>query len=204
MNGKKHSSIGGEGSGKNGQSAHPGVKTTGISGDEILLVEQILSGEKELFRLLIHQYQQAIHAMGMSFFRNKEDAADFTQDVFIRSYRSLASFRGHSRFSTWLYRIAYNTAVNSINRRKEYQSLAEDPLTEEGPEQHVLRAAAAQAVRTAVEELPEKYRICVDLYFFYDCSIREIEVITGFPENTVKSHVFRAKKLLREKLSDDN
>jgi RNA polymerase sigma-70 factor (ECF subfamily) len=50
--------------------------------------------------------------------------------------------------------------------------------------------------------LPEKYRVCVDLYFFYDCSIKEIEVITGFPENTVKSHVYRAKKLLREKLDD--
>ena len=177
-------------------------KTPGLSGEESLLVEQILSGEKELFRLLIQQYQQKVHAMGMSFFHNEEDAADFTQDVFIRCYRSLASFRGYSRFSTWLYRIAYNTAINNINRRKEYHSLAEDPLTEEDPEQQLLRIAASQAVRTAVEQLPEKYRICIDLYFFYDCSIKEVEVITGFPENTVKSHVYRAKKLLREKLDD--
>ena len=184
------------------QPVNPEEKPPGILGEESLLVEQILSGEKDLFRLLVQQYQQAIHAMGMSFFRNKEDAADFTQEVFLRSYRSLATFHGYSRFSTWLYRIAYNTAVNSINRRKEYLSLAEDPVSEEGPEQHILRSAAAQAVRAAVAELPEKYRICIDLYFFYDCSIKEIEVITGFPENTVKSHVFRAKKLLREKLSD--
>ena len=177
-------------------------KSTGLFGEESLLVEQILSGEKELFRLLIQRYQQKVHAMGISFFRNEEDAADFTQDVFIRCYRRLASFRWDSRFSTWLYRIAYNTAVNGINRRKEYHSLAEEPVSKDSPEQQALRLAAAEAVRLAVKDLPEKYRICVDLYFFYDCSIKEIEVITGFPENTVKSHVFRAKKLLREKLSD--
>jgi RNA polymerase sigma-70 factor (ECF subfamily) len=54
-----------------------------------------------------------------------------------------------------------------------------------------------------VAELPERYRVCVDLYFFYDCSIKEIGEITGFPENTIKSHVFRGKKLLREKLVDE-
>ncbi|MDR1143117.1 MAG: sigma-70 family RNA polymerase sigma factor [Spirochaetaceae bacterium] len=168
--------------------------------DEAILVDQILSGQKELFRLLIDRYQRKVHAMGASFFRNAEDAADFTQEVFIKAYQNLASFGGRSRFSTWLYRIAYNTAVNGINRRREYQSLAEDPLVEEGPEQQALRQAARQAVKDAVAELPEKYRICVDLFFFYDCSVREIGGITGLPENTVKSHVFRAKKLLREKL----
>ncbi|GHV85928.1 RNA polymerase subunit sigma-24 [Spirochaetia bacterium] len=182
------------------------MNQTGSSGiddiDEIRLVEQIVSGDKELFRLLIRRYQQKVHAMGLSFFHNEDDAADFTQDVFIRSYRSLVSFEGRSRFSTWLYRIAYNTAVNGINRRREYHSLAEEPLTEENPESQALRFAAKEAVRDAVAELPEKYRVCIDLYFFYSCSVKEIEGITGFPENTVKSHVFRAKKLLREKLEN--
>ena len=168
--------------------------------EETLLVEKILFGEKELFSFLIKRYQQKVHAMGLSFFHNAEDAADFTQDVFLRCYRGLASFKGRSKFSTWLYRIAYNTAVNSIKRRKEYNSLSEEPIMEEGPEQHLLQHAAAQAVRLAVKELPEKYRVCIDLYFFYDCSIKEIEVITGIPENTIKSHVFRAKKILRGKL----
>jgi len=171
--------------------------------NETLLVEEILAGERELFRLLVERYQQKVHAMGLSFFHNQDDAADFTQDVFLRSYRSLATFRGHARFSTWLYRIAYNTAINNINRRKEYHSLAEEPITEESPEHHTLQSAAKEAVRAAVADLPEKYRVCVDLYFFYDCSIKEIERITGFPENTIKSHVFRAKKLLRESLSDE-
>jgi RNA polymerase sigma-70 factor (ECF subfamily) len=187
-----------------GEGKYPGKQRIPSDFNETLLVEEILGGKKELFRLLVERYQQKVHAMGLSFFHNQEDAADFTQDVFLRSYRSLAAFRGQARLSTWLYRIAYNTAVNNINRRKEYHSLAEEPVTEdESPELHILRIAAQEAVRSAVAELPEKYRVCVDLYFFYDCSIREIGDITGFPENTIKSHVFRGKKLLREKLADE-
>jgi RNA polymerase sigma-70 factor (ECF subfamily) len=185
--------------GTEGQSESPEAG----AGDEALLVAQILSGQKDLFRLLVRRYQQKVHAMGLSFFRNREDAADFTQDVFLKSYRNLVSFKGQSRFSTWLYRIAYNTAVNSVNRRKEYLSLAEEPEGEGNPELNVLREAARTAVKEALAELPEKYRICMDLYFFYDRSVREIGEITGFLENTVKSHVFRAKKLLREKLSGE-
>jgi RNA polymerase sigma-70 factor (ECF subfamily) len=172
------------------------------STDEPLLISRIVSGHRELFRILVNRYQRAVHGIGIGFFRNAEDAADFTQEVFLKAYRSLASFRGTSRFSTWLYRIAYNAAINGIARRKEYHSLIEEESagTNDTPEQLVLRKAAKEAVRKAVEELPEKYRICIDLFFFYDRSIREIELITGFPENTVKSHVFRAKKLLRERL----
>ncbi|MDR2049384.1 MAG: sigma-70 family RNA polymerase sigma factor [Treponema sp.] len=169
--------------------------------DEPELIRQIVEGQKDLYRLLIRRYQRTVHSMGLSFFKNAEDAADFTQDVFFKAYRNLPSFKGRSRFSTWLYRIAYNTAVNGITRRKEYRSLAEEDLSaEETPEQLALKEAAKEAVLKAVEELPDKYRICVDLFFFYDRSIKEIEVITGFPENTIKSHVFRAKKLLRERL----
>jgi RNA polymerase sigma-70 factor (ECF subfamily) len=142
--------------------------------------------------------------MGLSFFHNREDAADFTQDVFLKAYRNLARFRGHARFSTWLYRIAYNTAVNGVTRKKEYRSLAEEeiPRDERTPEGLTIREAARTAVQKAVAELPEKYRVCVDLFFFYDRSIKEIGEITGFPENTVKSHVFRAKKLLRNQLEE--
>lgn len=177
----------------------PGFETPA---DEPLLIGRIASGQKELFRLLIRRYQRQVHSIGMGFFRNSEDTADFTQDVFLKAFKNLSSFRGNSRFSTWLYRIAYNTAVNGLTRRKEYHSLAgEDSAgTEDAPEQVVLRKLAKEAVKAAVEDLPEKYRICVDLFFFYGRSLKEIEAITGFPENTVKSHVFRAKKLLRERL----
>jgi RNA polymerase sigma-70 factor (ECF subfamily) len=169
-----------------------------------MILAQIVAGQKDLFRLLVNRYERAVHGMGLSFFHNAEDAADFTQEVFLKTFRSLPRFEGRSRFSTWLYKIAYNTAVNNAARRKEYRSLAEEVYAPEGetPERTTLRALAKGAVAEAVTELPGRYRVCVDLFFFYDRSYQEIEAITGFPVNTIKSHVFRAKKLLRAKLEE--
>jgi RNA polymerase sigma-70 factor (ECF subfamily) len=174
--------------------------------DDQLIVSQVINGQKDLFRLLVRRYERAVYGMGLSFFRNTEDASDFVQEVFLKVYRSLSRFEGRSRFSTWLYKIAYNTAVNGVNRRKEYYSLADedaDKLTNDcdTPERVLLRNAARDAIQAALKELPERFRICVDLFFFYDRSYQEIEAITGFPVNTIKSHVFRAKKLLRERLN---
>jgi len=168
------------------------------------LLDQIRGGQKELFALLVKRHERAVYGMGMSFFRNREDAADFAQDVFLKVYRSLDGFEGRSRFSTWLYRIAYNTAVNSVTRKRDYQSLAEEEAIPDNdtPERRTLRGILRETVLEAVAELPERYRVCVDLSFFYDRSFAEIEAITGFPVNTIKSHVFRAKKILREQLRD--
>jgi RNA polymerase sigma-70 factor (ECF subfamily) len=176
-------------------------------GDDQFIVDQIVSGRKELFRILAQRYERAVYGMGLSFFRNVEDAADFVQEVFLKSFRSLAGFQGRSRFSTWLYRIAYNTAINSLRRQREHSAppdyiLDREEADGETPERLSIRAAVAAAVREAVQDLSAERRVCVDLFFFYDQTYQEIEAITGFPVNTIKSHVFRAKKLLRERLAD--
>ena len=175
---------------------------------DALIVDQIVAGQKDLFRLLVQRYERPVYGMGLGFFRNAEDASDFAQEVFLKVYRSLSRFEGRSRFSTWLYKIAYNTAVNAVNRRKEYRSLAEAEVDRspdgEGrtPERMAIRAAVREAVLASLEELPERYRVCIDMFFFYGCSYREIEAVTGIPVNTIKSHVFRAKKILKEKLGN--
>ena len=170
--------------------------------EDRVIAAQVVSGQKELFRLLVKRHEQAVYGMGMSFFRNKEDASDFTQEVFLKSFRNLSRFEGRSRFSTWLYKIAYNTAINSVTRKREYHSLTENEALSgfDNPESNLLREIARDAVLEAVKTLPERFKLCVDLFFFYDRSYREIEIITGFPVNTIKSHIFRAKRILREKL----
>jgi RNA polymerase sigma-70 factor (ECF subfamily) len=171
--------------------------------EDRIITAQIISGQKELFRLLIKKHERAVYGMGMSFFHNTEDASDFTQEVFLRVFSNLSRFEGRSRFSTWLYKIAYNTAVNNVTRMKEYQSLVEDEIISDKntPEREFFRNLARDAVLEAVIELPNRFRVCVDLFFFYDRTYEEIEIITGYPVNTIKSHVFRAKKILREKLA---
>lgn len=166
-------------------------------------MREILSGDTSAFAELMSLYQKRIEALGMSFFKNAADTEDFVQDVFLKTYTKLSLFRGESLFSTWLTRLACNTALNAVNRRAEYVSLADENLivdTSLTPEERELRELTKEAVRETLKELPEKYRICLDLYFFYDNSYSEISVITALPENTVKSHIFRAKQILREKI----
>ena len=167
------------------------------------IAAQIVSGQKELFRLLIKKYERPVYGMGMSFFHNSEDASDFTQEVFLKTFRNLPRFEGRSRFSTWMYKIAYNTAINNVTRRKDFHSLVEEEIVPDNdtPELKLFKNLAQAAILEAVTGLPERFRVCIDLFFFYDRSYQEIEAITGYPVNTIKSHVFRAKKILREKLA---
>lgn len=179
------------------------------------LCKKILEGNTAAFATLAEKYRRRIFSLGMGFFKNADDTEDFLQEVLVKVYLSLKKFRGESRFSTWLTRIAYNTAVNSLKRRKTYVSLAETPenavctgrsepqngfgrgAETENPEDAAVRKATISAIREAVRNLPEPYRICIDFFFFYDMSYKEIAETANIPLNTVRSHIFRAKKILR-------
>ena len=89
------------------------------------LIEKILSGDKEAFRLLMEKYQQQVFYVAMGFVHSREDAEDITQEVFIRVFHSLGSFKEKSLFSTWLYRIALNTSINYINKNKRQKFFTE-------------------------------------------------------------------------------
>lgn len=166
------------------------------------IIELVLDGDTEAFSWLVKRHQGRVLRLGMSFFHDREEADDFAQDVFVKAYSALASFKGRSKFSTWLLRIAYNTAVNVKQRRREALRLNPEAELEGDPgadEAH-LRNETVLAVRAAMAELPYRQALCIELFFYYDLKYAEIGEITGFPVNTIKSHVFRAKKLLRERL----
>ena len=167
------------------------------------LISEVKKGNSKAFAHLVVKYQNKVRALGLSFFRNATDAEDFVQDVFVKVFTSLNSFRGESQFSTWLMRVAYNTAVNSVKRAKEYLPIAEDFDIEDkdfNPEEKQLRKITMEAVQETMQELPEKFAICLDLYFFYDFAYVDISEMLDLPVNTVKSHIFRAKKLMKKKL----
>ncbi len=173
--------------------------------NEQILVRSAISGNETAFAELIKLNHRRITALGMSFFKNQTDTEDFVQDVFIKAYTKLETFRGDSLFSTWLTRLAYTTALNSIKRRKEYLPLADENIlydTDLTPEEKEVKRITIETVRESVKELPDKLAVCLDLYFFYDMSYTEICDVTEMPMNTVKSNIFRAKKLLKEKLSE--
>lgn len=173
---------------------------------EMLLIKSACKGDSRSFAKLVKTYEKRVKAMGMSFFKNETDVDDFIQDVFIKVFTGLASFRGESKFSTWIMRIAYNTAVNSVKRRKEYALLPENFEildNDDTPEEKHIKKVTANVIRECVAQLPERFRMCLDMYFFYDMSYLEISVVSDLPVNTIKSHVFRAKKMLKERLEKE-
>lgn len=171
---------------------------------DLVLIKTASNGDSRAFAKLVSKYERRLKIFGMRFFKNETDCDDFVQEVFIKVFTGLKSFRGDSQFSTWLMRIAYNTAINAINRRKECVSLPENFEildTTSDLEEKQLREMTASVIRESISELPEKFSICIVLYFYYDMSYNEISIVTDLPVNTIKSHVFRAKKLLKDRLA---
>jgi len=166
----------------------------------------VLNGNTQAFAILAAQYQKRVYMLGLSFFDDTDDCEDFVQDVMLKAYSALGTFRAEAPFATWLMRIAYNTALNSVKKRNRYSSLADGTEIEyrgDNPEEKHLNECIVLSVREAVNSLPDNYRICIDLYFFYDMSYTDIAAVTELPLNTIKSHIFRAKKILREYLKED-
>lgn len=167
------------------------------------LIKAALNGDGKAFSSLIKLYKKRVMALGMSFFKNADDTDDFVQEVFVKVYTSLSKFSFKSSFGTWITRIAYNSAVNSVTRRKEYLPLANEELIQAKdltPEEEEMKRITLKTIRECVASLPENYGLCVEMYFFHGLKHDEISEITGFPVNTIKSYVFRAKKLLAENL----
>jgi RNA polymerase sigma-70 factor (ECF subfamily) len=167
------------------------------------LIREILNGNADRYRVLVERYQRPVYGMARRFFKDGDDADDFVQEIFVKAYVGLNGFRGRSSFYTWLMRIAYNAGVNSVKRAKPTETLGEEEIdaTAESPERIHLKREMSSALNEAIAELPERYAACVDLYFYYGATYAEISEITEIPLNTVKSDVFRAKKLLRKRLS---
>ncbi|MDP3177635.1 MAG: sigma-70 family RNA polymerase sigma factor [Spirochaetaceae bacterium] len=165
-------------------------------------IARVLDGDTAAFAFLVSRHRARIVRLGLSFFRDRDEAEDFAQDVFVKAYMALGGFKGRSLFSTWLVRIAYNTAINAKKRRRDQESL--DPDFElpgsPGADADHLRQETIAAIREAMEGLSSRQALCVELFFAYDLKYSEISEITGFPVNTIKSHVFRAKRSLRETL----
>jgi RNA polymerase sigma-70 factor, ECF subfamily len=165
------------------------------------IVRQVVNGDIESYEIIVKRYQSYIYSIGMRFFKNTDDSNDFVQDVFLKAYIELESFKGKAPFHSWLIRIAYNHGINKIKAGKVENVIFEESVSAEPTqEQRHIKDEAITLLRTAIDSLPEQYRICVDLYFFSGLKYIEIESITGFPVNTIKSNVLRAKQILRNKL----
>lgn len=177
------------------------------------IVERVLAGEREAFTTLVRSHQRLVAHVVHRMVRDPRDREELCQDVFFRVYRKLDTFAHQARLSTWIARIAYRACLNHLERRAIplYDDLRG---ADEGGEPAIERVAGtgpspletAEAeemrafVRARVDELPVQYRTVVTLYHLEEMSVSEIADVMDLPEGTVKSHLFRARKLLKEKL----
>ena len=174
---------------------------------EKMIVKEAAAKNPAAFSQLIFLYKKRIVAVGRRFFYNQNDIDDFLQEVFIKIYENLDKFQGNSRFSTWITRIAYNTAINFKIRTKKSENLCEETQSNlvsnyETPEETQLKKLTKEAINNAVKQLPENYKKCIELYFYNNMTYEEIAETTDIPLNTVKTYIFRAKKELYQKLKE--
>ena len=168
--------------------------------DDNELVRRVLDGDLAAYRTIVERHQGRIFYVGLKFLHSNEDAEDFAQEVFLRAFERLGSYRGSGSFAAWLYRVAFNLAVNRYRGvRPAMIELAEETLPDTAPhaEERLLSLESADHVRKALEGLPDRYAIVVKMHFFDELSYPEIAEALDLPVNTVKSHVFRAKAILR-------
>jgi len=168
------------------------------------LVEHILAGEIELYREIVARHQTRVFYLGLKFFHNRHDAEDYAQEVFLKIFEKLRSFKAEVPFASWLNKIAYNTAVNQYHKRKrasvEVALACEPPDTCPSPETRVLRTELRDKVRKVLSKIPDIYKPVINLHFFEGLTYPEISKALSIPVNTIKSYVFRAKHLLRVRL----
>lgn len=169
--------------------------------DDVLVARASKGNDNAAFAELVRRHQGKVRGLLLRLTNNGTLADDLAQEVFLRAYRGLVGFEGRSRFSTWLYRIAYNVFLNHRTRTREHAGLPDDyeihvsaPESELSPQRYDLRRDLAEAIT----RLPDRYRAVVTLYYLQDVSYPEIAEVLDLPLGTVKTHLHRAKKLLRE------
>ncbi len=171
------------------------------------LIQEILLGNNNAFKTLVEKYQQQVFRVVMGFVHSKEDAEDVTQDIFIKVYQSLSSFKGKSEFSTWLYRVAVNMSLNFINRNKKnsilesLEKLFHKSSDEKTPLEQMEDAERDKLIQEAIDSLPEKQKTAFVLSRYEELSQKKIASIMDTTEGAVEQLLQRAKANLQKKLS---
>ena len=163
-----------------------------------LLVRRAQKGERYAFEKLVEAHEQRMYTLAARVLGSREDAADAVQEALVRAWLALPKFRGEARFSTWLYRIVVNSAHDVRGKRRD--RTAEEPPDPVDPRDRFAEQELSSELQRALDALDETYRVAVVLYDVLGCSYAEIAEMTGVPEGTVKSRIFRGRGELAERL----
>ncbi len=180
---------------------------------DIALVNKVLEGDNKAFDLLVIKYQQRIANVLISYIKDHHEVHDVVQESFIKAYRNLADFKGDSAFYSWLYRIAVNTAKNYLTARSRRPPKQDIDYTEahhidkngqleehNSPEKLLCNYRLYKLIQTSMENLPDELRKAITLRENDGLNYEQIAVRLGCPVGTVRSRIFRARKMLMDEI----
>ncbi len=172
---------------------------------DLYYVNKVTNGETNAFSVLVDRYKIMVFTISFRILKNREEAEEVAHDTFLNAYNSLHSFKGESKFTTWIYKIAYHRSLDYLKKRKT--TIVMDSLHDFSDRTMPLTESVLDRIeeedrkiilKKAMDLLPSEYSVVVTLYYLEELSLREISKITGTSSDTVKVKLFRARKKLAE------
>ncbi|WAC09251.1 RNA polymerase sigma factor [Dyadobacter pollutisoli] len=178
-----------------------------------IIVEKVLSGNTRAFGMIMKQTEGLVAQIVFKMISNREERRDIAQDIYLKVFQKLDSFRFQAKLSTWIARIAYNTCINHLEKHqsrtfKDLENMqaddetgnAQEHVDQNDMEEKLISAEFNTMLQVELDKLPEIYKLLITLYHYEELSYSEIGQIVNLPEGTVKNYLFRARKMLRERL----
>lgn len=187
--------------------------------DELEIASKVINGSHSAFLEFVNDYKRLVYHVIVRMIPNRSDHEDLGQDIFLKLFKKLHTFKGDSKLSTWIAKISYNTCLNYLEKKKV--PLLDDKLipsegdtekdslidTFEGeymlPDEITESRITAEMIQEEISKLPPTFKVILTLYHIEEMKYKEISEITNLPEGTVKSYLFRARKALKENISKE-
>ena len=174
------------------------------------LIDKVIKGENNAYAELVDRYKQMVYTLAYKIVKNREDAEEVAQDTFVKAYNALSDFKGDSKFSTWLYKIAYYRSLDYLKKNKRRVETTKIDISEEyniaslDDALDVLEAKdRTEIIKHAIQKLPGEDSVLITLYYFETLSMNEISKVMGISPNTIKVRLFRGRKRLAKILENN-
>ena len=171
--------------------------------DDQLLIKAIKNGDTKAYAQIVNRYKDLVYTLALRMLKHREEAEEVAQDTFIKIFKSLDKFKGDSKFSTWIYRVTYNTCLDRIKKNKKYiNDVAIDEFTfnklgtMDNALDNLIKEEKHVLIKKCIHKLPEDSSALLTLFYFEELTLDEISKIINLEANTVKVKLFRARKKL--------
>lgn len=171
--------------------------------DDDYYIKKTLDGDSTSFGFLVNKYQNMVFTLAIKMLKHREESEEVSQDTFIKAYKSLSKFNGESKFSTWLYRVAYNTCLDRIKMNTKYNSNVEindvtsnEIFQAENIFDSLENKERSEIIQECMNKLPEDERAIIHLFYFKELSLKEIIDVVSISEGNLKVKLYRARKKL--------